>query len=649
MTDRLNAETGRLLAELVDASRSLGADPQLVLHGGGNTSVKASWLDVTGEELPALFIKGSGHNLATIDSDGFTPMDLTRLRRLLPPTELTPDDLAEELRRAMFSTTAPRPSVETLVHTLLPHTAVLHSHADAILAVTNTPEGRSRITELFGDRVLVVGYAMPGPELAAACVRAWDEAAERQGRIEGLVVLQHGLFTVGDTPAEALERHLRLVALAGAALPHPGPLPCPETKRTPAPIDIARLRFQLSRASGRPLVLRTFHDEYLRSAASDPALIEALSRGPLTPDHVLFTGPFPQIGSDAEAHVAAYRAYLEQGAAHRGEPTPESDPSARVVVLPGQGMLTAGRNAREAAAARDILRHTVEAVRQAEALSSYQPADRQHVYDLDQWPAQRQKKATGARDLSGQVVLVTGAASGIGKACAEQLLAEGACVVGWDVSDAVVDAFDSPEWLGLVVDITAPGAQSAALRSAIETFGGLDALVVSAGIFPAAQHLDELDPAVWRRTMEVNVDSVAELYGLVRPYLALGPEQGRVVVIASKNVAAPGPGAAAYSASKAALTQLSRVAALEWAGDGIRVNMIHPDAIFDTALWTPELLKRRADHYGLSVEEYKRRNLLRVELTSADVARMTVAMIGETFQRTTGAQVTLDGGNNRTL
>ena len=199
------------------------------------------------------------------------------------------------------------------------------------------------------------------------------------------------------------------------------------------------------------------------------------------------------------------------------------------------------------------------------------------------------------------------------------------------------------------MDVTDADAQREALALTVAAFGGLAVLVVSAGIFPTAAHLDELDMAMWRRTMAINVDSVAALYGMAHPLLKQAVGGGRVVVVASKNVAAPGPGAAAYSSSKAALTQLSRVAALEWAPDGIRVNMVHPDAVFDTALWTPELLEKRASHYGVSVEAYKRRNLLRTEVTSSAVGRLVRSMADDTFACTTGAQVPVDGGNERVI
>ena len=251
--------------------------------------------------------------------------------------------------------------------------------------------------------------------------------------------------------------------------------------------------------------------------------------------------------------------------------------------------------------------------------------------------------------LAGTVALVTGAASGIGRACAEALLARGVAVAGLDLSPDVETRFGSPAWKGIVADVTDADAVDAALGKTVEAFGGVDIAVIAAGVFGASAPIAELEEAEWRSVLSVNVDSVARLLRDLHPFLARSPVGGRVVVIGSKNVAAPGRSAAAYSASKAALTQLSRVAALEWAADGIRVNVVHPDAVFDTGLWTPKLLAERASRYGVDVETYKRRNLLRTEITSEDVARAVVALCDDTFRVTTGAQIPIDGGNERVV
>jgi NAD(P)-dependent dehydrogenase (short-subunit alcohol dehydrogenase family) len=245
--------------------------------------------------------------------------------------------------------------------------------------------------------------------------------------------------------------------------------------------------------------------------------------------------------------------------------------------------------------------------------------------------------------------LVTVAASGIGKACVEALLARGAAVAALDLNPKVAKLYERPDVLGLPCDVVDEDAVRTALDAVVSRFGGLDMLVLNAGIFPASRRIEALALAEWDRTMRVNLDANLVLLREAHPLLALAPRGGRVAIIGSKNVPAPGPGAAAYSASKAALTQLARVAALEWGADNIRVNTLHPNAVFDTGLWTEEVLAARAASYGLSVEEYKRNNVLRVEVTSRDVAALAAELCGPLFAKTTGAQIPVDGGNDRVI
>lgn len=326
-----------------------------------------------------------------------------------------------------------------------------------------------------------------------------------------------------------------------------------------------------------------------------------------------------------------------------------SDP--RIVLDDELGMLSFGRTAKEARIAEDIYSHTLDTIELAQGQGGYVALPAGDIFDLEYWVLEQLKlqRAGKPRPLEGQVAVVTGAASGIGRACAEELMAAGAAVAGWDVAPGTAEIFADAAWLGLTVDVTDEEQVRQALARTVERFGGVDIVVVSAGIFPRSQDIADLTADQWRKTMAVNVDAVATLFSAVHPLLRLAPAGGRVAVVASKNVPAPGKGAAAYSTSKAALTQLCRVAALEWAQDGIRVNVVHPDAVFDTGLWTPELLASRAEHYGMSVEDYKRRNLLRTEVTSADVARGVRALVDDTFARTTGAQIAIDGGSERTV
>ncbi|MDR1431024.1 MAG: SDR family oxidoreductase, partial [Propionibacteriaceae bacterium] len=570
---------------------------------------------------------------------------LNQVRRLLPPNAVGQEDLSGYLTRAKLDPAAASASVETLVHALLPHPVVLHSHADVILQLTNTPDGAALVAAALGQQVLLVDYASPGVPLAAACQAAWESA--EQESVRGIVVLNHGLFTFADTADQAMAAHLELVAEAADFISaRIGDAAVAGELAKADPLRLAQLRAELCQAEGASVVMRRDASAAVASFTADPKLLAAAKRGVLTPDHVIWTRRYPLIGTDVAGYAAEYAVGNMDYAA--GD-TAVRACSPRWLLDPELGLLSVGRDAGEAVATADIARHTMASIAVSEQLGGYRPVGGAHAGELEFWDAQRDKLARSAADLSGRVALVTGAGSGIGHACAAALLRRGACVVGWDISADVKTAFASPQWLGEQVDVSDHDAQAAALERLVGEFGGLDIAVVSAGVFPKAACLGEVDAGTWRRTMAINVDAVEDLYGLIWPYLALSHGGGRVVVIASKNVAAPGPGAAAYSSSKAALTQLSRVAALEWAKHGIRVNMIHPDAVFDTALWTPELLATRAAHYGVTIDAYKRRNLLGVEVTSAAVGNLAAAMASELFACSTGVQLPIDGGNERVI
>jgi NAD(P)-dependent dehydrogenase (short-subunit alcohol dehydrogenase family) len=290
-------------------------------------------------------------------------------------------------------------------------------------------------------------------------------------------------------------------------------------------------------------------------------------------------------------------------------------------------------------------------MQRGQALGGYRALPQRELFEVEYWDLEQAKLRKGGKPplFAGEIALVTGAASGIGKACAEALLARGTAVVGLDINPAVETIYERKDFLGLRCDLTDESAIQSALERSVLAYGGLDMLILNAGIFAASRKIAELMTEEWRKVMTINLDANLYLMRACHPLLKLAPKGGRVVVIGSKNVPAPGPGAAAYSASKAALNQLARVAALEWGADGIRINSLHPNAVFDTGIWTEEVLSQRAKHYGLTVDEYKTNNVLKTEVRSRDVAELAAEMCGPLFAKTTAAQVPVDGGNERVI
>ena len=640
------------LGQRIYTSRLLGRDPSLVLHGGGNTSVKLRTRNLLGEEQEVLHVKGSGWDLATIEGAGFTPLPLDYLRRLGGLPAMSDSQMSEELLTHTLRAGAPAPSVETILHALLPYKFVDHTHADAFIAVSNTRGGRERVREIYGHTLVYIPYVMPGFDLAHACAEQFPR--QSHSRTVGLALEHHGLFTFGDTARESYERMITLVRQAEDYLRARKAWQIPFTEAPVAPADpqaLARLRRDLSQVAGFPLILSDASDQRSRAFTRRPDLARVANQGPATPDHSIRTKRVPLIGRDVAAYAADYRKYFESQAGKAQRALTMLDPAPRVILDPELGFLTAGRTASEAAINREIYAHTIDIIQRAEALGGWQALPASDIFAVEYWELEQAKlKQKGSRPpFTGEVAVVTGAASGIGKACVASLLRRGAAVVGLDLNPEITRLHARRDFLGLHCDLTDETALVAALGQAVRTFGGIDLLVLNAGIFPPSAPIGTLPTAQWRRVLDINLDASFVLLRETHPYLRLASAGGRVVVIGSKNVPAPGPGAAAYSASKAALNQLVRVAALEWGQDRIRLNTIHPNAVFDTGLWTPEVIELRAKSYGLTVEEYKTNNVLKTEITSHDVAELAAEMCGPAFAKTTAAQVPVDGGNDRVI
>ena len=650
-SDAEAAEHCGLLGTRVYTSRLLGAEPSLVMHGGGNTSVKIAEVDRFGRPVDVLHVKGSGSDLASMTEADFAPVRLESVVDLARLDELSDSEMSAQLRLACLRADAPAPSVEAILHAILPAPYVDHTHADAVLAITNTPNGRQQIEQLYGPRVVVIDYVMPGFALAHRCAREFPQ--RRRDETVGIVLLHHGIFSFGETARESYERMIELVTMAEEHLAacDAWELPIADAgTRRPKRAEIAALRADVSAAAGAPMILTTVRSPRAAAFLGRDDYAQLATQGPLTPDHVIRTKRIPLVGRDVAAYAAAYASYFDRNAARSTVPLTMIDPAPRVVLDRELGLIGAGLTPTEATVAGDLAEHTIDAIERADALEQWKALPERDVFDVEYWELEQAKLRRGAErpNFAGEIVLITGAASGIGRATARAFEREGAAVVGLDVDPGIEDR-SAEAFFGLRCDVTDESAVDDALDAAVTRFGGIDIVVLNAGVFPPSIEIAELSDDAWRSVMKVNVDANVTLLRLTAGLLARAPRYGRVVVNASKNVLAPGRGAAAYSASKAALTQLARVAALEWGTRGIRVNVVHPNAVFDTGVWDAATLESRAASYGLTVEEYRTNNLLGVDVTSADVAAVIVALCSPTFAKTTGAQVPVDGGSDRVV
>lgn len=686
--ERFGASHGEDLALRAYSSQLLGSDPALVLHGGGNTSVKRTVTDRFGEPVEVIAVKASGYDLATVPPEGHVAVRLDHLRRLRSIDDLTDEEIVNELRTHLLDASAPTPSIETPVHALVPAPYVDHTHADAVLALTNQVGGDALVAEALGDDVVVLPYVFPGFRLAHAVADALDARPEATA----MVWSKHGVMTWGATARESYVRMIDVVSRAEAFLAARGA----DTDRSPRAdlwiqseqerVDrLAQVgplvRGLLARPTGdadrphRRVVLEAVTDPDVLAALDAPGARERLVTPPLTTDHLIRTRPLPawvdspawgddeELGTQVAEAVAGWRsdyeAYLDRHRDRLPAGVTPFDPSPRIVALPGVGLLCAGQDAGDARIVADIARQTVRAKAQIAAMDgTYESVGEDHLFDMEHRTLQHAKlRAAVDPPLAGQVVLVTGAAGAIGSGICEGLLADGAHVVATDLPGdglasltTALDATAPGRVLGVPLDVSDPGSVAGAFAAVAAHWGGLDAVVVNAGLAHVSS-LNEMDLDAFRRLEQVNVDGTLLLLREAGNHLIRQGTGGDVVLVSTKNVFAPGAGFGAYSATKAAAHQLARIATLELAPHDIRVNMVAPDAVFShedrpSGLWAevgPGRMKARGlDAEGLEAY-YRDRNLLKARITATHVGRAVCFFLARPTP-TTGATLPVDGG-----
>ena len=654
---------GEDLALRTYSARLLGADSSLVLHGGGNTSVKGTARDLFGEEMAVLYVKGSGWDLATIEPPGHPAVRLAPLLRLREMECLSDENMVTAQRQNLLDASAPNPSVETLLHAFIGEKFIDHTHAMAVLALANQPDAQALITRVFGDRVACVSYVMPGFALAKAAAAAFDA---RPG-LEGLVLLNHGLFSFGATARQSYERMIDLVGLAEQYIEARSPKVTPARRVTEghgAADILPVLRGVLAAGSKARGPSRWIFD--LRATpevikfVGDPRLADWAGRGVATPDHVIRTKRHPLVlppprgeleawRGEAEraldAYIADYGAYFAANAARAGGGKVQLDPLPRVVAIAGVGLVGVGANAGQAAATADIAQSWAATLLRAEAIGRFSPLGEADTFDMEYWSLEQAKLGKAReRRLERHVVLITGAAGTIGAAIAGAFAAEGAQVALLDVDGAAAEraarAIDRHA-LALACDVTDGGAVTRAFEAVCARFGGVDIVVSNAGAATTGM-MESLSPEALRASFDLNFfahQSVAQVAVRVMRAQGMG---GALLFNVSKQAVNPGPDFGAYGASKAALLALVRQYALEHGVDGVRANAVNPDRI-RSGLLSEAMIGARSAARGVSAQAYMAGNLLKVEVTAVDVAQAFV--FAALMEKTTGAVFTVDGGN----
>jgi rhamnulose-1-phosphate aldolase/alcohol dehydrogenase len=661
---------------LVYASRLVGAETSLVVWGGGNTSLKTLERDHRGREVPVLRVKGSGSDLKSVQRKDFPGVRMDDILALLDRQDMGDQEMVDYLGHGLVDPGGTRPSIETLLHGFVAQPAVVHTHADAIVSLTNNDRAREVLEGVYGREVIPLAYRRPGFRISKDVA---DVIAAHPGA-RALVLERHGTITWGATIREAYEATIELITRAEEAIAERKrgrkafggprvPVREPAERRAGALALAPRLRGLLSRPRR---VVMTFDDS--------PAVTEFVSSvdaptvsqvGPATPDHTIYTKRLPcYVDAGAGADAAEVTAAVEQGLraferdytayfeAHRFEGARLLDPLPRVVLVPGLGMFTAGRDRRTAGVVNDIYHHTIDVLGNASAFGRYVSLSAKDAFDVEYWPLELYKLtlAPAEKELARRVALVTGGASGIGRAIARRMAAEGAHVVVGDLdaagaartADEIVAAVGAGRALGLGMDVTSEASVRAAFEATVLAYGGLDVLVSNAGTAHsapvAAMALED-----WERSFAVNARGHFLVAREAMRVLIAQGIGGALVFIATKNVMAPGKDFAAYSAAKAAQAQLAKVLALEGAPHGIRCNLVNPDAVFqDSKLWSEEVRRQRAAAQGIALDDledfYRKRNLLAVRILPEDVAEAALFLASDRSAKTTGCTITVDGG-----
>ncbi|ACO48098.1 bifunctional rhamnulose-1-phosphate aldolase/short-chain dehydrogenase [Deinococcus deserti] len=663
------------LAALTYRSNLLGADRTLVNIYGGNTSTKSVEKDHLGRDVTVLWVKGSGSDIASITEKGFAGLKLDEVLPLFDRPEMTDEDMTAYLERTTFEPGRPRQSIETLLHAFVPAKHVDHTHPDAIIAIACTPNGPDIMREIYGERAAWVDYIRPGFTLSQQI----GAAVRNNPNLEAVVMGKHGLVTWGDTAKESYETTLRIIGEAQAYLdarqeaqPFGGQrvasLP-EEAANTLLAAVLPVLRGAMKGA--RPVILNVDRSPEVMEFVNSKAAAELSQVGAACPDHLvhtkrtpLFLNWTPEQGKDAlltaardgvEQFKAEYAAYFEE---NKGAGDVMFTPSPRVVLIPGLGMVNSGPDAQGADVSRQLYLRAIQVMKSASSLGGFVSLTAAESYAVEYWPLELYKLAQkpAPKVLEGHVALVTGAASGIGRAIARRLAQDGAHVViadlnaegGQQVAQEIIQERGYQRAASTGMNVTSEEQVQAAYQTAILQYGGVDIVVNNAGIASSAP-IEETSLEMWNKNQSILSTGYFLVAREAFKVLKAQNTGGNLVFIGSKNSLAAGKNAAAYSTAKAAEIHLARCLAEEGGAHGIRVNSVLPDSVLSgSAIWDGKWRSERAATYGIREDQledfYRQRNTLKVNILPEDIAEATFYFATPAASKTTGGILTVDGG-----
>lgn len=658
---------GKDIALRLYTTRLLGGDRQLTLHGGGNTSVKITLPDLLGDAQDVLCVKGSGHDMATIEAAGLPALRIEPLLRLCTRDYLSDEDMVSILRSCLLCNDAPTPSVETLLHAALPHKYVDHTHASAILTISNQPDGEAIVREIFGKDIGIVPYMFSGFSLAKKA----SEIYEENPYAKGLILLKHGIFTYGKSAQESYERMIELVNLAENWI-------VKSRKENTGFVSVSLPEELGSVADTLPIIRGACAQEFgegkfgrlicdFRTSSKILEFVNGVElknygqRGVVTPDNVIrikntplivpapnvsnFAGFKEDVDECVRAFVVDYYRYFGENNTHYNNLKTVLDPMPRLVLVPGLGMIGLGENSKAAQIAADIGQEAISIIRDAEVVGKYAPLSERAMFEMEYWSLEQAKLGEDIlKPLVGQVVVITGGAGAIGAACAQLFAENGAEVAVLDLDAAAAEKTAtqiSRFALGISCDVTDPLSVRNAFDQICQKFGGVDIIISNAGAAWQGR-IGELDDSILRKSFDLNFFSHQCIAQNGVRIMQAQKTGGALLFNASKQAINPGENFGAYGLPKAATLFLSRQYALEYGQDGIRSNAVNADRI-RSGLLSDDMIKSRSKARGLSESDYLAGNLLHREVSAMDVAQ---AFFHHALALKTTADVTtVDGGN----
>ncbi len=645
------------LALRIYTTQLLGNDPTVVLHGGGNTSVKSSIKTLLGKKEEIIYVKGSGKDMGNIEEDGFPALEMRNLLNMRKLNKLDDFQMVNYQRKYMLDTSFPNASVETLLHAFLPHKFVDHSHSNAILSLIDQPNPIAICKRVFGEEMGIVPYIMPGFQLAKKAA----EVFEKNTKVKGLILLNHGIFTFADDAKESYIRMIKYISLAERELSKKSKsLRFKNYKETKISISNVSniIRQQISKISSKKIdrkVVNFYKPKFLNEFFSHPNLKKITQQGPVTPDHVIRIKSKPLIldfSKDKNISIENklinaienfklnYQKYFKRN--HKFNLNASMlDPYPRLIAIKGMGLFSTGPSFKDAKISMDVGLNSLAVILGAAKYGEFKSIPEKEIFKMEYWPLELAKIKPSTQKLKGHITVITGGLGAIGYSTAKKFLKEGSEVIILDVIEEKDNKLDLTGMSYMQCDITKENKVIDCFEKISQKFGGVDILVSNAG-FAIQEPLESLTKNQLDKSFDLNF--FAHHYFVKHGTNIMKKQniKGSVIFNISKQAINPGPNFGAYGLPKATLMFLMKQYVVESSKFGIRFNGVNADRI-RSGLLNSEMIAKRAKSRGLSIEAYMAGNLLKEEVKATDVADAFYHLA--ISYKTTASVITVDGGN----